>query len=266
MQKKNKPNSDDKKNSSYPGWLNLDKYDFFLSLFLIWFLIAITIMFNFSEALNKTLNIQFSHEKLLFVYISFIILFIFTKTLLSLKEIGKLVLRFFGQPAYIIYYFSSFLSQCWKTFKHLKQNAPVRITFFLIIPIMYGLGIYSDNKTHLEYLFDILSCHLLISLCWSLKWSLKPFNFLKYTKLLKKEEIQTKIASSLIEDGDKKNSFDIKSILKNLTNLGQYITVYDQIIKFILSSSTLFSLFSDNINIDFFSYYSRWSNSIKNRP
>ena len=236
-------NKKKKGHESHPSWLNLDKYDFFLSLYVIWFFTSLVIFFDGSEALKAKLGIVFNHEKLLFIYISFIGLFCLTKIVLGLKGLGILLMRFYTEPAYISFYFLSFVRQAWKTYKRVKANFPLIIIYFAITPVLYIFGATSMNEEVLSYVSPLLKIHMGVALFWGVFWSLSPFNFLKHSNFLKKDGVRKSFVSNLVKLDKEDKRVSIESIIKKIGLLKKFITAYEKVVGALSSNKSLFICF-----------------------
>ena len=201
------------KKVSHPGWLNLDIYDLLISLYLVWFISSVIIIFGSSNEFLSKINISKGYDKFLIIYLSFILLTISSKTVLGMKGMGKLLLRFFTEPAYITYYVLSFLNQLRSTYKKMKNNIPLKIVFIAVIPVLYIVGATSLDKMILKIVFILLSIHLLMTLFWGVKWSLNPFDFFKYASFLNESKFKTQMAVNLVklDSKDKKGVFSVSS-------------------------------------------------------
>lgn len=235
--------SEKTKESKHPGWLNLDKYDFLSSIYLIWFFTSLVIVFGGSQSLENSLQISSNHEKFIWVYGSFVVLAVSVQTILGTKKFLLSLLRLIGFPLYFIYYFSSYSLQIRKTFKRLKTNLPIRFIYFAIVPVIYTVGLGSNSLPVLSFFVILTLLHLFVALYWGIKWSLNPFDFLKHSTFLKDSNIRNKFILGIVKLDSKAEAVTVDAILEKIKVLKKAVDGYNAVIRLLSSKVTLFSCF-----------------------
>lgn len=235
--------SNELKEVESPGWANLDRYDFFWSIYVMWFVFALALFFQASSEFESYLNVKTNIDRLLLIYTSFLVIAVTTSTFLGIKGTGVVIWRSIVSPMYTIYYVSSFFKQSYKTIKKLRSNFPMKLVYFGSLPIIYILGVSTTNLVILKILFIMLSLHLVVSLMWGVQWSLNPFDFLKYLNFLKNTKLRSTFALNLVKLDKTEKEVTLSALLKKIEILRKFVVAYELVVKKFTSNKALFSCF-----------------------
>ena len=234
----------DRKNNSRPRWLNLTIKDGIVIYYWLLIFFSFTLIFSFPFDIGSEISVKTVSRKIITIIIIWVLSITCCQTLFGLVGVFKGVLKFVFSPLLALKLAWGFLRDSRQTFIKIIRRVPIKLLFFISLPITIAIGVTESNHDLLAFIKSVIVIQIFGLMYFSFQWI---FNPVKYVELLGEMLRENTIIKTII------NGLSIIKIphasqanektVDHVKNLDASVIAVSKILKFLSKPAHLFMIF-----------------------